>query len=69
MSLINIRKLKDEKSIKILTTWLEKCNKLRKLDFNPDREIKTKLRYVKDYNPISIKILKNDNQKLKVFVV
>ena len=46
-------------SYKILKTWLKKCNDLRKLDFNPEIEIKTKLLYVKHYNPISIKVLKN----------
>ena len=62
--LVNVKKLEYEQSYEILKTWLEKCNNLRKLDFNPDREIKTKLRYVKHYNPISIKTLKNDNKNL-----
>lgn len=51
-------------SYKILKTWLKKCNDLRKLDFNPEIEIKTKLLYVKHYNPISIKLLKNNNRNL-----
>ncbi len=48
--------------LKILKTWLEKCNNSKKLDFNPDVEIKAKLRYVKHYNPISIKKMKDDNK-------
>ena len=50
--LVNIKKLQYEESFKILKTWLEKCNNLRKLDFNSDTEIKDKVRYVKHYNPI-----------------
>ena len=62
--LVNIKKLEYEESFEILKTWLEKCNNLRKLDFNLDREIKDKLKYVKHYNPISIQTLKNDNRNL-----
>ena len=62
--LVNIKKLQYEESFEILMTWLEKCNNLRKLDFNLDTEIKDKVRYVKHYNPITIKKLKNDNKNL-----
>jgi Primase X len=62
--LVNIRKLEYEESFEILKTWLQKCNDLRRLDFNHDIEIKAKLRYVKNYKPISIKGLKEDNRKL-----
>ena len=48
------------KHFQFLKDWLEKCNKLRKLDFNPNIEIKSKLRRVKHYNPISIKKMKDD---------
>ena len=62
--LVNVKKLEYEKSFKILKTWLEKCNNLRELDFHPDREIKTKLKNVKHYHPISIKTLKDNNKNL-----
>ena len=62
--LVNVKKLQYEESYKILKTWLEKCNNLRKLDFNPDTEIKAKLYCVKHYNPISIKTFMNDNKDL-----
>ena len=62
--LVNIKKLDYEQSYKILKRWLEKCNNLKDLEFNLDTEIKAKLRYIKHYNPISIKTLKNDNKKL-----
>ena len=62
--LLNIKKLQYGESFTILKTWLEKCNYLRRLNFNSETEIKAKLRYVKHYNPISIKKLKNDNREL-----
>ena len=62
--LINVKKIEYEQSFKMLKTWLEKCNDLRKLEFNIDTEIKEKLKYVKYYNPISNKTLKNDNRNL-----
>ena len=57
--LVNIKKLEYEESFEILKKWLENCNTLRKLDFNPDTEIKSKLSNVKYYNPISMKKLSN----------
>ena len=62
--LVNIKKLEYEESYKLLKTWLEKCNNLRRLDFNPNIEIKIRLRYVKHYQPISITTLKNNNKDL-----
>jgi Primase X len=60
--LVNIKNLDYDESYKILKLWLEKCNKLRELDFNSEKEIRTKLRYVKNFNPISIKALAIDNK-------
>jgi hypothetical protein len=62
--LVNVKKLEYEESYRILKTWLEKCNNSKNLDFNPDMEIKAKLSYVKNYNPISLKKLKKDNKNL-----
>jgi len=62
--LVNIKKLEYEQTFSILKDWLEKCNTLKKLDFNPETEIKAKLKNVKYYNPISIKKLKYDNKNL-----
>ena len=66
--LVNIKKLDYEQTFKILKTWLEKCNYLRELDFNPAREIKATLRYVKHYNPISLKTLIEDNRNLHILL-
>ena len=62
--LVNVKKLQYEESYKILKTWLEKCNELKNLDFNPDVEIKAKLNHVKNYNPIAFKTLMEDNKNL-----
>ena len=62
--LVNVKKLEYEESYEILKTWLDKCNKSRNLDFNPDTEIKAKLRHVRYYNPISLKVLMEDNRNL-----
>jgi hypothetical protein len=62
--LVNIKKLENEDSFIILKTWLEKCNALKKLDFDTDTKIKDNLGNVKHYNPISLKNLKVDNKDL-----
>ena len=67
--LVNIKKLEYEGYIEILKTWLEKCHNSRKLDFNPNTEIKDKLRYVKSYNPITIKTLMEDNRNLYLMLI
>jgi hypothetical protein len=67
--LINIKKLEYEESFNILKTWLEKCNDLRQLDFNLNIEIKSKLKYAKHYNPISIKTLENENKNLYLLLL
>jgi hypothetical protein len=66
--LVNVKKLEYDKSFEILKIWLENCNHLRNLDFNSDIEIKAKLKYVKHYNPISIKKMKDDNKNLNLLL-
>ena len=62
--LVNIKKLVYEQTFELLEIWLEKCNNLRTLDFNPVTEINATLRNVKHYSPISIRKLYQDNKKL-----
>lgn len=62
--LVNVRKLSGEEVISLLTKWLEECNKVKKLDFLYPRKIKDDLRYVKDYLPISLEKLRDDNNDL-----
>ena len=59
--LINIRKLTKEEASIILKDWLEKCDKKRRLDFNPQREVSSKLRGVRPYRQSSKKNLKKNN--------
>jgi hypothetical protein len=59
--LVNIKKLSYEESFNLLEKWLNKCDCCNKLYFNPKYEIKTRLRYVKSYLPISLSKLKIDN--------
>jgi hypothetical protein len=56
--LINIRKLTSEEAFIILNEWLQKCDKLRKLDFIPKIKIKVDLKNVKIYLPPSKEKLK-----------
>lgn len=41
----------------MLIEWLQKCDNLRGLDFNPDEIIKTDLKNVKKFLPLSRKKL------------
>ncbi|MDR4490053.1 MAG: DNA primase noncatalytic subunit PriX [Candidatus Nitrosocosmicus sp.] len=61
---INIKNLSHEESLEILEKWLSNCSKLRPLDFNPSIEIKNRIRYVKDYKPLRLSKLKEDNLEL-----
>jgi len=62
--LINIRRLSYNESFDISYKWLEKCSRLSKVYFNIETEINARLSSVKDYKPISIKKLKNENFEL-----
>jgi hypothetical protein len=53
--LVNVKKLSDKESFDIINQWLLKCNKLKRLDFNPNQKIKEGLRgAAKGYYPISL---------------
>ncbi len=62
--LVNVRKLNDEECFDVLKTWLEKCNNLSIIPFNIESEIKTRLNGVKDYEPLSLYKLRNENTDL-----
>lgn len=62
--LVNIRKLSNEESTKIANEWLQKCNGLRNLDFNPHMYIHNDLRRVKEYLPSSKEKLKKEQIEL-----
>jgi hypothetical protein len=62
--LVNIRKLSNEDSTKIASQWLQKCDQLKKIDFNSSIYIKNNLKKVKEYLPSSREKLKKDQPEL-----
>ena len=63
--LINIRKLTNENAINILNQWLQRCDKVKKIDFDSTVYIKSDLKNVKEYLPPSKEKLKN--QYLQIY--
>jgi hypothetical protein len=62
--LLNIRKLSRDEAATILKDWLEKCNCVRSLDFNIQREVSAKLKTVKSYKPSSKETLRKEQPEL-----
>jgi hypothetical protein len=65
---LNIRKLTNDEVIVILTEWLNACNDLEKLDFEPLKRIKENIKYNKSYFPISKNKLKEKNKEMYKFI-
>ena len=63
--LLNVKKLPKEQSYSIMKDWLDKCNRLEKLNFNAKAKIKEGLKGAsKGYYPISLEKLKEENKAL-----
>ena len=63
--LVNIKGTSNYEEInKILVDWLDGCDKLRTLGFDPKSKIKSILNGVKDFVPISLSKLKEENPDL-----
>ena len=63
--LLNIKKLPKEEAYSVMKEWLDKCDKLEKLNFNPKIKIKEGIKGAsKGYFPISIEKLKEENRQL-----
>ena len=63
--LLNVRKLPKEQAYSVMKEWLDKCDKVEKLNFNPKIKIKEGLRGAsKGYFPISMEKLKEENRQL-----
>jgi|GEM_PF-1458895 len=67
--LINVRKLSSNESTQILRDWLNKCNSLRKLDFDPNEKIRDNLKHVGNFYPIGIQKLKIDTNYKKLNIL
>ena len=63
--LLNVKKLPKEEAYSVMKEWLDKCDKLEKLSFNPKIKIKDGLKGAsKGYFPISMEKLKEENRTL-----
>jgi hypothetical protein len=63
--LLNVKKLPKEEAYSITKEWLDKCNKLEKLNFSPKIKIKDGLKGAsKGYFPISMEKLKEENRQI-----
>jgi hypothetical protein len=63
--LLNVRKLPKEETYSVMKDWLDKCDKLERLNFNSKIKIKDGLRGAsKGYFPISMEKLKEENRQL-----
>jgi hypothetical protein len=63
--LLNIKKVLKEEAYSVMKDWLDKCDKLEKLNFNPKIKIKDRLKGAgKGYLPLSLEKLKEENRQL-----
>jgi hypothetical protein len=69
--LINTRKLEPNEAYKIIYSWLEKCNNIRRLDFNPHSRIKDGIKTAikTKYKPMGLEKLKERNNHLYHLIV
>jgi Primase X len=68
--LANVKKLPKEESYSVIKDWLDKCDKIEKMNFNAKIKIKEGLRGAsKGYFPISLEKLKEENKALYDIVV
>ncbi len=63
--LVNIKGISNyELLFNMLSRWLAECNNLRSLSFNPNSNIKSIMKSVRNYSPISLAKLKYENKIL-----
>jgi Primase X len=63
--LLNVKKLPKEEAYTVMKDWIDKCDKLEKLNFNPKIKIKDGIKGAsKGYLPISMEKLKEENIQL-----
>jgi hypothetical protein len=69
--LVNVKGSSTENAFTMITDWLNKCNSLRQLDFNPEYIVKYNINSAKrtGYLPISLEKLKIENSRLHSVVV
>jgi hypothetical protein len=62
--LLNVRNLSESESAKIMEDWLDKCDRVRKWDFEPKTKIYSIVKGNRGYKPISFAKLKEENKEL-----
>jgi hypothetical protein len=62
--LVNVKRLPPEDVSRVVSSWLSICNMVKPLDFDPSREIKNRIRYVRDFKPMSLAKLQRENYEL-----
>jgi hypothetical protein len=63
--LLNVKKLPKEEAYSVMKDWLDKCDKIERLSFNPKTKIRDGLKGAsKGYLPISTEKLKEENRQL-----
>jgi len=62
--LLNVKNLSELEASKVMEEWLDKCDIVRKLDFEPRIKIHSIIKGNKGYNPISYQKLIVDNNAL-----
>ena len=62
--LVNVKRLPAEEVSRVISLWLFKCNTVRSLDFDPSKEVSNRIKYVRDFKPMSLAKLQRDNDDL-----
>jgi len=62
--LLNVKGLSEEETAKVLEGWLDNCNNLRKLSFNPRSRINSTIKGNKGHKQISFTKLRAGNHDL-----
>lgn len=60
----NVKNLSELQASNVIEEWLDNCNKLRKLDFEPKTKVHNIIKGNKGYKPISFARLKDENKAL-----
>jgi hypothetical protein len=62
--LLNVKRLSENDTVKVLGEWLDKCNSLRRLSFDPRSKVQSTIKGNKGFEPISLNKLKYKNKDL-----
>ena len=66
--LLNVKHISEPETAKTMEKWLDLCNNLKKLDFEPKIKIYSIIKGNKGFKPISYTKLKDENRELCLFL-